>query len=410
MTRFLGVDLAWGEGNSSRAANESGLVCIDDAGVVIDAGWATGIEAVAEWVITHAEPGDVIAIDAPLLVENASGMRLCEREVGQRYGRWQVSAYPSNLALPALGGVALRLRLEAAGLEYFDGLAEHAEDAITFFECYPHTTLVAASELGYTVARPRYKKLDTTLPVHDRRATRAAVCDDLITRLAGLATASPPMDLATHPTTAALLDTPSPTKESAHKHREDLIDAAVCAWTAAAWSLSGLDRFQILGATDAPDDQGRVPTLIAMARPEQRGTVSGARVDVDDASLLPGIAPRLAFTPTELPAPTPVPGASHLDEGHMKKTEYTPEPAARADAIEFVEGGAAQPKPEPAAANGSTRAPSPPPTTVELLRSATWHLEHARVIGDADDVAFEAARSALAEAVFDLERVQYGQS
>lgn len=384
MTRFLGVDLAWGEGNGSRAANESGVVCIDDAGIVIDAGWATGIEEVAEWVIAHAEPGDVVAIDAPLLVENPSGMRLCEREVGQRYGRWHVSAYPSNLALPALGGVALRLRLEADGLEYLDGLASHDDDAITFFECYPHTTLVAAPELGYTDARPRYKKLDTTLPVHERRAARAAVCDDLIGRLSRLSSANPPLDLATHATTAALLDTPSPTKESAHKHREDLIDAAICAWTAAGWSQYGLERFQILGATDAPDDQGRVATLIAMARPEQR-------------------------RPTEFPT-TAEPGETHPDEGRMKKMAYTPEAPARADAIEFVEGGAAQPKAHAGTENGSTRAPSPPPTTVELLRSATWHLEHARVVGDADDVAFEAARSALAEAVFDLERVQYGQS
>lgn len=383
MTRFLGVDLAWGEGNGSRAANESGVVCIDDAGIVIDAGWATGIEEVAEWVVAHAEPGDVIAIDAPLLVENPSGMRLCEREVGQRYGRWQVSAYPSNLALPALGGVALRLRLEAAGLEYLDGLAAHDDAAITFFECYPHTTLVAAPELAYTDARPRYKKLDPTLPVAERRAARAAVCDDLIGRLSRLSAANPPLDLATHATTAALLDTPSPTKESAHKHREDLIDAAICAWTAAAWSQHGLERFQILGATDAPDEQGRVATLIAMARPEQR-------------------------LPTEFPTTTATPGARDTDEGHMKKMEYTPEAPPRGDAIEFVEGGAA--KAEAAAVNGSTRAPSPPPTTVELLRSATWHLEHARVVGDADDVAFEAARSALAEAVFDLERVQYGQS
>jgi len=94
----------------------------------------------------------------------------------------------------------------------------------------------------------------------------------------------------------------------------------------------------------------------------------------------------------------------------MNPTEYSAETQSRSDAIEFVEGGAAKTEAGRTEVNGSTRAPSPPPTTVELLRSATWHLEHARVVGDADDVAFEAARSALAEAVFDLERVQYGES
>ncbi|HXH34097.1 MAG TPA: DUF429 domain-containing protein [Plantibacter sp.] len=399
MTRFLGVDLAWGEGSGTRAANESGVVCIDDAGVVVDAGWATGVDEVARWVIAHASPGDVIAIDAPLVVHNASGMRLCEREVGQRYGRWQVSAYPSNLALPALGGVALRLVLEAAGLEYFDGVNPQSDDATIFFECYPHTTLVGAAELGYTDARPRYKKLDPALPVSERRASRASLADGLIARLAALSSAEPPLDLTTHPVTLALLEVPSPTKESAHKHREDLIDAAICAWTAAAWSHSGLERFQVLGATDVPDDHGRVPTLIAMARPEQR------RAETVVPSAVAEQSPPAPFTPT------PVPGAEdYPDEGHMNNTEYTSNAIDRGDTVEFVEGGAAQSKAGAEVDNGSTRAPSPAPTTVELLRSATWHLEHARVVGDADDVAFEAARSALAEAVFDLEHVQYGET
>lgn len=386
MSRFLGIDLAWGEGTDRRAANESGVVCIDETGVVVDAGWATGIPDVADWIVAHAEPGDVIAIDAPLVVHNTSGMRLCEREVGQRYGRWHVSAYPSNLALPALGGVALRLLLEAAGLEYLDGLRTPSSDAIVFFECYPHTTLVGAPELGYSDARPRYKKLDPSVPPPERRAARASVADDLIARLARLRTAEPPMDLATHPVTKELLDTSTPSKESAHKHREDLIDAAICAWTAAAWSHFGLERFQVLGSTDAPDDHGRRPTLIAMACPEQR--VSGP-------------------TPTENRTdPVPPPPL----EGHMNDTEYTDPTRSLPDVIEVVPGGAAGAETSINGDGGSTRAPSPAPTTVDLLRSATWHLEHARVVGHHDDVAFEAARSALAEAVFDLEHVQYGET
>ncbi|MBD8533564.1 hypothetical protein [Plantibacter sp. CFBP 13570] len=92
----------------------------------------------------------------------------------------------------------------------------------------------------------------------------------------------------------------------------------------------------------------------------------------------------------------------------MKKKAYAQDDApAESNTIEFVPGGAANADASPAA---STRAPSPAPTTVELLRSATWHLEHARVVGHPDDVEFEAARSALAEAVFDLEHVQYGET
>jgi predicted RNase H-like nuclease len=402
VTRFLGVDLAWGEGTGSRAANESGLVCIDETGTVIEAGWAVGIDAVVAWIVATASPGSVIAVDAPLLVQNETGMRLCEREVGQRYGRWQVSAYPSNLGLPALGGVALFRALEAAGFQYFDGLSTPAADAVVFFEAYPHTTLVGAEEFGYPDARPRYKRLDPGLPVAERRRRRAEVCDDLVSRLEALTSATPPLDLDTHPVTALLIAEPSPLKESAHKHREDLIDAAICAWTASAWSRWGLERFQVLGASDAPDDRGRVPTLLAMARPEQR-----SKPDIP-FSAYNGSAPQRAFAPLRGPISLQTTTDHDLDEGKMKKKEYAQDDApAESNTIEFVPGGAANAEVPPAA---STRAPSPAPTTVELLRSATWHLEHARVVGHPDDVEFEAARSALAEAVFDLEHVQYGET
>jgi predicted RNase H-like nuclease len=404
VTRYLGVDLAWGEGTERRVANESGVVCIDETGTVIDAGWAVGIDAVVSWILATAEPGSVIAVDAPLLVENATGMRRCEREVGQRYGRWQVSAYPSNLGLPALGGVALFRALEAAGLHYFDGLSTPAPGDIVFFEAYPHTTLVGAEELGYTEARPRYKKLDTSLPVTERRQRRADVCDDLIERLDRLATASPPLLLRSHPVTTLLLDVPSPTKETAHKHREDLIDAALCAWTASSWDEHGLERFQILGATDVPDDHGRVPTLLAMARPEQRHPDYIPPNAYESPASLPREISAIADDPARAEPPSTTP------EGHMNKQAYTKTEPATADAIEFVEGGAAGSMTAASQPSGSTRAPSPAPTTVDLLRSATWHLEHARVTAAGDDVAFEAARSALAEAVFDLEAVQYGES
>lgn len=270
MTRFIGVDLAWGEGTPARRANETGLVLLDAAGTVLDAGWARGIDAVAGWLIDVARPGDVIAIDAPLIVFNETGMRECEREVGRRYGRWKVAANASNLKLGWLGGVTLRLALEAAGFRYTDGGHPPVADAVEFFECYPYTTLVGAAEFGYLAQRPRYKRPALALPAGERRAFRAAECDELLRRMFALTTADPPLDLRSHPVTSELLTSPSPLIDAAYKHREDLLDAALCAWTAALWSRFGLSRCQVLGAGDPPDSLGRRPVIIAPARPEQR--------------------------------------------------------------------------------------------------------------------------------------------
>ncbi|KQX08163.1 MULTISPECIES: DUF429 domain-containing protein [unclassified Leifsonia] len=270
MPLFLGVDLAWGEGTATRAANETGLAAIAADGTVIDAGWARGINEVERWLLATASVGDVIAIDAPLVVANRTGMRECEREVGRRYGRWKVSANASNLGLGWLAGVTLRRRLEAAGFTCISGTDAARDDIVQFFECYPYTTLVGAVELGYDGERPRYKRPNLAIPASERREFRAHQCDDLIARLAALTVAETPLDLGSHPVTHDLLNTPSPLTDAAYKHREDLIDAVICAWTASLWARHHLDRCQVLGADSQPDDEGRLATIVAPARPEQR--------------------------------------------------------------------------------------------------------------------------------------------
>lgn len=291
---FFGVDLAWGEGTERKAAKETGLVQLAASGQVVDAGWARGIDAVVDWVHERSQPGDVIAIDAPLIVLNDTGMRDCEREVAQRYMRWGVGANATNLSRAWQGGVTIRKAFERLGYVYAGDTAPSASDSVTFFECYPYTTLVGAEEFGYDVARPRYKRLNPALPtVAERRAQRAEECDELLRRMSRLATASPSLDLRSHPVTAALLNSPSPTGDVPYKHREDLIDAAVSAWTAALWSEYGFERCQVLGAASPTDAEGRRATIVAPARPEQRrmevadrkvGSAGTSPTDLDEGS------------------------------------------------------------------------------------------------------------------------------
>ena len=46
-------------------------------------------------------------IDAPLVVRNETGQRSCETQVGQRYGRWKVSANTTNIHSPQLACVSV---------------------------------------------------------------------------------------------------------------------------------------------------------------------------------------------------------------------------------------------------------------------------------------------------------------
>lgn len=267
--RVLGVDLAWGD---TTVANETGVVAAEPDGTIVAAGWTTGVEETVVWANTYATDAAVLFVDAPLLVLNPEKtQRLCEKQVGQRYGRWKVSANSTNLVSPRLAGVRFRRELEAGGWIYADGTAGPPRRGRVVSECYPYTTIVGANELGYESERPPYKRKLKGLSAVAWRPVRAAACDVLIQRIADLRRTSLPLDLPSHPVTSQLLDERSPLDDRSYKHREDLIDACLAAWTAALWIKCGADRCQVLGEHDVfVDDQGQRATIIAPARPLQR--------------------------------------------------------------------------------------------------------------------------------------------
>lgn len=295
--QFFGVDLAWSEGASGKAANESGLVLIDETGRVLDAGWACGVDQVANWLTERATPGAVIAIDAPLVVHNPpKTMRECEREVAVRYGRWGFSAYPTHPDVAWLGGVVLRQRLESAGYFYTDGTTVADPDRITMFECYPNTTIVGMPELGYDERKPKYKGRTKSVPAAESRIARAAACDELIARLGAVQSADPPLDLAAHEVTRSLLDDASPLADTPFKHREDLLDAVICAWTASIWHRHGEERVLVLGRDSPADSEGRRATIVAPARAEHRVPTLRSRLRApSDSFSMPTLHEESAF-------------------------------------------------------------------------------------------------------------------
>jgi predicted RNase H-like nuclease len=267
--KVLGVDLAWAD---TTVPNETGVVAAELDGTIVAAGWTTGVEETFAWANAHATDVAVLFVDAPLLILNPEKtQRLCEKQVGQRYGRWKVSANSTNLASPRLAGMRLKRQFEASGWIYADGTAGPPRRGRIVSECYPYTTIVGADELGYESERPLYKRKPKGLSAAAWRPVRAAACDVLIQRIADLRRASPPLDLRSHPVTVQLLDERSPLDDRSYKHREDLIDACLAAWTAALWIECGTDRCQVLGEHDVfVDERGQRATIIAPARPLQR--------------------------------------------------------------------------------------------------------------------------------------------
>jgi predicted RNase H-like nuclease len=268
---FFGLDLAWSEDSKTKLAPDTGVALLDPAGRILDAGWTSGIEDTVAWIERVQQPDSLLFVDAPLVVTNPSGQRLCETHVAQGYWRWDVFANSTNLSSPRLAGVRLREELEQRGWLYSDGRDGPPTGGRVVCECYPYTTLVGAEELGYHDKRPRYKRKPKEMRAAAWQPLRSANCDDLISRLAALEETDPPLDLRSHSETKRLIEEHSPLQTNAYKKREDLIDAILCAWTAALWWRYGEQRSQVLGID--PDNakvNEPLATIIAPARPEQR--------------------------------------------------------------------------------------------------------------------------------------------
>ncbi len=84
VTRFhIGIDLAWAE-KARKKTNESDIVMLDSAGNVAVADWTVGVDETVGWLDRHAPPEILFFVDAPLVVNNETGQRRCETQVGRR--------------------------------------------------------------------------------------------------------------------------------------------------------------------------------------------------------------------------------------------------------------------------------------------------------------------------------------
>ena len=145
--KLAGVDLAW------QSENKPSGICFGElSGQVIEVtdiyAAAYGIQGVLSKIIENSDVQGV-AIDAPLIINNESGQRPCETEIGKMYGARGASCHTSNKILyPKAKSVDLSVSLEKEGFLHLEGTKWQ-------IECYPHPAIIEIFGLDY---RLLYKK------------------------------------------------------------------------------------------------------------------------------------------------------------------------------------------------------------------------------------------------------------
>ncbi len=233
MVRYVGVDLAWGR----RA--RTGLAALDEEGRLVASTSVVPDDDVAAFVRAWAPGEVVVAVDAPLVVPNATGRRDCEAELGAIFGRYDAGAHPSNRSRPHLDpprGLTLARRL---GWDVDPARVPGAGGSVAV-EVYPHPAMVSLFGLDRVIP---YK----AKPGRDLTSLRRAfgVLLDHVERVC-----EDPLRLSASARWAQIRATVrDATGKAGLAAVEDEVDAVLCAYLAWLWGHRD-PRMEVLGDVD----------------------------------------------------------------------------------------------------------------------------------------------------------------
>lgn len=247
--RLIGIDLAWGKkaGTDYDSRDCEGSGCAEFIWVDGEL-WLTrldllhSMDQIVKWI--EPERGNwVVAVDAPLVVDNGEGRRKAEEEVSEAYRRYDAGAHSTNLdADKEHRGVQLRKALKEQGGRLLECAGSGCRGNL-ILETYPHPATIELFDLNLII---KYKKKG--MSPEQRRVGQQELADRIRTHFCDRP-AGPRLrrdDCLTN-----LLSELDPEATHAHKklkEREDKLDGLICAYVA-AWADAGrcLQRFGVVG-------------------------------------------------------------------------------------------------------------------------------------------------------------------
>jgi predicted RNase H-like nuclease len=220
--KVVGIDLAWQSAKNTSAAAigrlEGDVLAIEALREDLDS-----VEAIIEFATRHDDIVG-IAIDAPLIINNAVGQRSCERQLSRAYGARKASCHTSNLGLyPDPPSVELANALAKLGFVHL-GRPGQSHWQI---ECYPHPAII---EIFGLQERHQYKKGSAA----QKREGQIALAK-LLQRLAKSPVLKLHIDerLSSYLSESEILSK----RGRALKKNEDALDAIACAYIAGLYAL-----------------------------------------------------------------------------------------------------------------------------------------------------------------------------
>ena len=247
--KFLGIDLGW-------RSQPSGLCCLtwtNEQLELLDLDRKETIEDVLNWVDTWVKPGEpaMIAVDAPTIIPNATGMRVPDKLTHKHFGRYHAGCYPANLSLPfAQRTVSFGLELEARGFTHAPTITPQQPGRYQI-EVFPHPATIHLFNLNRILKYKKGKLAERQIELTKLHQYITNILPTLQPPLRPLRPprvfreAQPHQKLALSGSFPPI--SPPPTTGATLKALEDRLDSLICAYVGAHWWYWGLDRNWVLG-------------------------------------------------------------------------------------------------------------------------------------------------------------------
>ncbi len=212
---FIGLDLAWGE------KNQTGIAVIDADGRLLHLGDAQDDESIASALAPFTSGDCLVAIDAPLIVRNATGHRPCDAALTRDFRGFDAGARPAYTDKPEFKDPRGARIATMLGLD-MDPASTAGRRAI---EVYPHPATVVLFGLKKIL---KYKRGDF--------AERQRALLELMTLIEGLDGATPRLRANRSVAWVELRRrVEAATRPGQLDRDEDPVDAIVCAYVGLYW-------------------------------------------------------------------------------------------------------------------------------------------------------------------------------
>lgn len=252
-TAYVGIDLAWG----TRAP--TGLAAVAQDGSLLASATVRTDDEIASWVAGLGGRPAVVALDAPLVVRNAAGMRECEKAVSRAFGAYGASCHASSRARPQFDPPRAEVLAARHGwrVDAEPAAVGRGEGAVAI-EVYPHAAMVGLFTLG------------SVLPYKARAGRgvdlRRAAMLEVIYHLETVAE----LRLEEHPRWIELCAAVDGAGRHVDLERvEDEIDAVLCAHLAWLWTHRPT-ALRVYGSPDGGGDGGFIVATPPPAQPSWR--------------------------------------------------------------------------------------------------------------------------------------------